>query len=130
MSTQPSTTPCGARPTRSTSSATSRASGQPPRPSLTSDSTTGTVTLDAETVLSGIPAAARDHRVGNRTAIEWVLDQHKEKTSKDPTIRARFDTDRFADLIARMTRVSVDTVAIVDTLLALPRAAAVPPGTG
>jgi predicted helicase len=52
-----------------------------------------------------------------------VLDQHKEKAPKDPTIRARFDTYRFADhkqrvadLLARVTRVSVETVAIVEAM--------------
>lgn len=65
---------------------------------------------------------------GNRTAIDWVLDQHKEKTPKDPTIRARFNTYRFADhkervagLLARVVRVSVDTVAIVDEVSRAPR---------
>ena len=57
-----------------------------------------------------------------------MLDQHKEKKPKDPTIRAKFDTYRFAnhkerviDLLARMTRVSVETVRIVEALKSGPR---------
>jgi len=57
-----------------------------------------------------------------------VLDQHKEKKPKDPTIRERFDTYRFADykdkvidLLARVTRVSVETVRIVGEMKAAGR---------
>jgi predicted helicase len=88
---------------------------------LKSDPVAGTVTLDSETVISGIPPVAWDYRLGNRSAIDWVLDQHKEKTPKDPTIRAKFNTYRFADhkekvadLIGRVTRVSVETTGIVE----------------
>jgi predicted helicase len=56
------------------------------------------------------------------------LDQHKEKTPKDPTIREKFNTYRFADhkekvvdLIARVTRVSVDTMEIVAAMTAAKR---------
>ena len=63
-------------------------------------------------------------------ALDWVLDQHREKTPKDPTIRARFDSYRFADhkervagLLARVTRVSVETVAIVAAMRAASRPA-------
>jgi len=88
----------------------------------------GTVTLDSETVLSSIPAAAWDYRLGNRSAIDWVLDQHKEKTPKDPKIRAKFNTyrfanhkDRVADLLARVVRVSVETMGIVAEIAAARR---------
>jgi len=58
-----------------------------------------------------------------------VLDQHKEKTPKDPTIREKFNTYRFADykeqvvdLLARVVTVSVKTVEITDEMKALKRA--------
>ncbi len=57
------------------------------------------------------------------SAIDWVLDQHKEKKSKDPTIREHFDTYRFADhkervidLLGRVVAVSVETVRIVEEI--------------
>jgi hypothetical protein len=53
--------------------------------------------IDRLTTLSGVPAIAWDYKLGNRSAIEWVLDQHKEKTPKDPTIRELFNTYCFAD---------------------------------
>ncbi len=111
--------------------AKARAAGLAPRPILKADREAGVLVLDSETRLEGVPPEAWDYRLGNRTALDWVLDQHKEKRPKDPTIRARFDTYRFADhkervadLLARVTRVSVETVAIVAAMRALARAAA------
>ena len=86
--------------------------------------------LDADTQLSGFPSEAWRYRLGNRSAIDWVLDQHKEKTPKDPTIRETFNTYRFADykdimvdLLARVVTVSVKTVAITDAMAGLPKTA-------
>ncbi len=63
------------------------------------------------------------YRFGNRSALEWILDQYKESKPKDPTIRERFDTYRFADykekvidLLARVTTVSVETQRIVEEM--------------
>jgi predicted helicase len=100
-----------------------------PRPLLRADKAAGVIVLDSETQLSGVPAEAWAYRLGNRSALEWVLDQHKEKPPKDPTIRERFNTYRFADhkekvvdLLMRVTRVSVETVAITEAMRRLPRA--------
>ena len=100
-----------------------RAAKLKPKPVLKSDHETGVIVLDSETQLTGIPPAAWDYRLGNRTALDWILDQHKEKTPKDPTIREKFNTYRFADykekvvdLLGRVTRVSVETVAITEAM--------------
>jgi predicted helicase len=100
-----------------------RAAGQSPKPALKSDKTAGTITLDSETTLAGVPPEAWRYQLGNRCAIDWVLDQYKEKKPKDPTIREKFDTYRFADhkekvidLLARVTTVSVETIKIVDAM--------------
>jgi predicted helicase len=57
-----------------------------------------------------------------------VLDQYKEKAPKDPTIGAKFNTyrfadykDRVADLLARVTTVSVETMKIVAAMKATAR---------
>lgn len=107
-----------------------RKAGVSPRVILKSDPAAGTVVLDSETTLAGIPAEAWDYRLGNRSAIDWVLDQHKEKTPKDPTIRAKFDTYRFAghkekvvDLLTRVVRVSVETLGVVAEIRAARREA-------
>lgn len=96
-----------------------RKAGIDPKAILKADKEAGRITLDSETTLAGIPPEAWEYRLGNRTALEWILDQYKEKKPKDPTIRARFDTYRFADykehvidLLARVTTVSVETVRI------------------
>ncbi|MFG3816049.1 type ISP restriction/modification enzyme [Limnothrix redekei LRLZ20PSL1] len=92
-------------------------------PKLKADKTKGTIQIDRLTTLSGIPPIAWDYKLGNRSAIEWVLDQHKEKTPKDPTIRELFNTYRFADykeraidLIQRVCTVSIKTMEIVQQM--------------
>lgn len=104
--------------------------GLPPKPALRADKDAGTITLDSETTLSGIPPACWDYKLGNRSGLEWILDQYKEKTPRDPTIREKFNTYRFADykdhvidLLMRVTRVSVETMEVTDAMAALPRAA-------
>ena len=79
--------------------------------------------LRSETQLADIPSEAWTYKLGNRSALEWILDQYKEKTPKDPTIRAKFNTYRFADhkeeiidLLMRVARVSVETVEIVSAM--------------
>lgn len=100
-----------------------RAAGLFPKAILRSDPAAGSIVLDSETTLRGIPPEAWTYKLGNRSAIDWVLDQYKEKKPKDPTIREKFDTYRFADykekvidLLARVTTVSVETVRIVDAM--------------
>jgi predicted helicase len=97
-----------------------RKNGALPKTLLKADKDGGRIVIDSETTLAGVPAEAWDYRLGNRCALEWILDQYKEKTPKDPTIRAKFNTYRFADykdkvidLLARVTRVSVETQRIV-----------------
>ncbi len=94
-----------------------------PKPMLKADKINGIIQLDSRTSLSGIPAAAWDYRLGNRSGLEWILDQYKEKKPKDPTIREKFNSYRFKDykekvidLLARVTRVSVETMAIVEAM--------------
>lgn len=100
-----------------------REAGVAPKAVLKADKDNGIIRLDSETTLSGIPAEVWSYRLGNRSGLEWILDQYKEKTPKDPTIREKFNTYRFADykehvidLIARVTRVSVETVAMTEAM--------------
>ena len=105
-----------------------KAAGLSPKPKLKSDPAKGNIVLDSETQLSDIPPQVWQYRLGNRSALDWILDQYKEKTPKDPTIREKINTYRFADykekfidLLARVTRVSVETVAITEAMAALKR---------
>ena len=95
--------------------------GPPGRPILRADKERGTITLDARTTLTGVPESAWRYRLGSRSALEWVLDQYKERKPRDPTIAARFNTYRFAnhkerviDLLQRVCTVSTRTMEIVD----------------
>ena len=105
-----------------------RAAGLPPKAILRADADSGSITLDSETTLRGIPADAWLYKLGNRSALDWVLDQYKEKKPKDPTIREKFDTYRFADykekvidLLMRVTTVSVETVRMTQAMRARSR---------
>ena len=73
--------------------------------------------------MAGVPPDAWEYRLGNRSALEWVLDQYKERKPRDPTIAERFNTYRFADhkervidLLGRVCAVSAFTSAIVNEL--------------
>ncbi len=115
----------GRRSSPSPSTGEGRGEGEPeddpPRARLRADKERGIIVLDDQTSLTGVPPDAWRYRLGNRSALEWVLDQYKEKKPRDPTIRARFDTYRFADhkervidLLTRVCAVSVSTMEIVD----------------
>jgi predicted helicase len=106
----------------------SRKAGLAPKCVLKADKTAGRIVVDSETTLEGVPAEAWEYRLANRSALEWVLDQYKESTPKDPTIREKFNTYRFADykekvidLLARVTTVSVETQRIVEEMKKAPR---------
>ena len=97
--------------------------GKPGKPKLRADKSKGTITLDGRTSLTGVPPQAWDYVLGSRSALEWVLDQHKEKKPRDATIREKFDTYRFADhkervidLLQRVCTVSVRTMELIDEL--------------
>ena len=49
------------------------------------------------TTLAGVPEKAWEYRLGSRSALEWVLDQYKERKPRDPTIREKFNTYRFSN---------------------------------
>jgi len=94
-----------------------------PKAKLKADKAKGTIQLDDNTRLENVPCEAWEYLLGNRSALEWVLDQYKEKTPKDATIAQNFNTYKFADhkehvidLLCRVCKVSVETVRIVQAL--------------
>ena len=95
----------------------------PGKPSLKADKDSGIIAVDKRTRLTGVPTIAWEYRLGNRSALEWVLDQYKERKPKDPTIAERFNTYRFADykdrvidLLGRVCTVSVRTMELIDSM--------------
>jgi len=94
-----------------------------PKTKLRADKEQGIIEIDSHTTLTGVPALAWEYKLGNRSALEWILDQYKEKTPQDATIRERFDTYKFEDykepvidLLKRVTNVSVKTMEIVNQM--------------
>ena len=93
----------------------------PQRAILRVDKERDTITLDEQTTLAGVPWQAWVYELGSRSSVEWVLDQYRERKPRDPTIRERFNTYRFADykeqvidLLQRVCAVGVKTMEIVD----------------
>jgi len=91
-----------------------------PKAKLKANKETGEIILDELTSLTGIPPTAWEYKLGIRSAMEWILDQYRESTPSDPTIREKFNTYKFADykatvidLLQRVCSVSVGTVEIM-----------------
>ncbi|HAG49931.1 MAG TPA: DNA methyltransferase [Deltaproteobacteria bacterium] len=87
---------------------------------LKADKERGVIEVDELTTMTGIPKEAWAYKLGNRSAIEWVLDQYKEKKPSDPTIAEKFNTYRFSDykdkvidLLKQVCTVSVETMKII-----------------
>ncbi len=70
--------------------------------------------------LAGIPPEIFDYRLGNRSAIEWVIDQYRVKEDKRSGIRSDpnnpEDPEYIVRLLGQVVRVSVETVKIVTAL--------------
>ena len=70
--------------------------------------------------LDGIPAEVFGYRLGNRSALEWVVDQYRVKTDKRSSIvndPNRADDETYiVDLIRKVIGVSLETVVIVEGL--------------
>lgn len=70
--------------------------------------------------LAGIPPEAFEYRLGNRSALEWVIDQYQVSTDKRSGITS--DPNRADDpqyivrLVGQVVKVSVETVGIVKGL--------------
>ena len=73
--------------------------------------------------LDGIPAEVFQYRLGNRSAVEWVVDQYRIKTDRRSGIENdpnRADDEEYiVDLIRKVISVSLETVKIIERLSAL-----------
>ncbi len=67
--------------------------------------------------LAGIPPDVFAYRLGNRSALEWVIDQYRIKTDKRSGIRSNpnrpDDQEYIVRLVGQVVRVSLETVEIV-----------------
>jgi len=77
--------------------------------------------------LTGIPKETYDYRLGNRSALEWVIDQYQVSTDKRSGItndpNRDEDKEYILRLIGQVITVSLETVKIVNALpdLGLPQ---------
>ncbi len=90
------------------------------KPRLKADKDAGKIIIDAVTTLSGVPQIAWEYRLGTYSALQWILEQYKEKKIKDPTIAEKFNTYKFSDykeeviaLLMCVCTVSIGTMEIV-----------------
>lgn len=72
--------------------------------------------VNAFLTLKGIPPEAFQYRLGNRSALDWVIDQYQvdAKTGSDPN-RAD-DPEYIVRLVGQVVRVSMETVRLVEGL--------------
>ncbi len=94
-----------------------------PQTKLRADKENGAILLDSITTLTGVPHSAWEYKLGNRSALEWILDQYKERKPQDATIAERFNTYKFEDykeqvidLLKRVCNVSVKTMEIIEKM--------------
>ena len=103
-----------------------------PKTKLKKDKKTTEIFLDENTSLIGIPEKAFEYKIGNRSAIEWILNQYKEKTysknvlEKYPDkkiLNDKFNNYKFADykeqiidLIKRIATISIETIKIINQM--------------
>ncbi len=70
--------------------------------------------------LKGIPPETFEYRLGNRSALDWIIDQYRVKTDKRSGIVSdpnQPDNERYiVDLIGKIVHVSLETVWIVNGL--------------
>ncbi len=70
--------------------------------------------------LSGIPSETYEYRLGNRSALEWVIDQYQVSTDKRSGItndpNREDDPTYILRLIGQVISVSLETVKIVRSL--------------
>ena len=72
------------------------------------------IRVNESLTLMGIPAQAFEYRLGNRSALEWIIDQYQIKGDSDPNRES--DPAYIVKLLGQVTRVSQETVRIVNNL--------------
>jgi predicted helicase len=85
---------------------------------LTPDRTA--VVVNESLTLSGIPEECFQYRLGNRSALEWVIDQYQVTIDKRSGIESdpnRLDDEEYiVRLVGKVVTASVETVKLVDEL--------------
>jgi predicted helicase len=76
--------------------------------------------INKSLTLAGIPPEAFEYRLGNRSALEWVIDQYQVCTDARSGITSdpnrEDDPQYIVRLAGQVIRVSVETMKIVESL--------------
>jgi predicted helicase len=76
--------------------------------------------FNSSLTLQGIPPETFDYRLGNRSALEWVIDQYQVKRDESGEIisdpNRKDDPEYIVRLVGQVIRVSLETVRIVSGL--------------
>ena len=92
------------------------------RMKLNNDKTT--LKVNDSLSLTNIPPETFDYHIGNRSALEWIIDQYKVSEDKGTGIKSDpnlVDDEKYiVRLVGQVVRVSVETVRIVSELPAMP----------
>ncbi len=78
------------------------------------------LTVNDSLTLAGIPAEVFEYRLGNRSALDWIIDQYRVKEDKRSGIVSdpnnSDDEEYIVRLVGQVVRVSVETVKLVAAL--------------
>jgi len=95
---------------------TAKTARREPRPAHSQIS----IIVNQSLTLGGIPAEVLEYRLGNRSALEWVIDQYQVSTDQRSGILSdpnrEDDPEYIVKLVGQVVRVSVETVKIVNAL--------------
>ena len=79
-----------------------------------------TLKVNDSLTLAGIPPEVFDYRLGNRSGLDWVIDQYRIKTDKRSGITSdpnrADDPEYIVRLIGQVVRVSIESVRIISEL--------------
>jgi predicted helicase len=105
---------------------TGKLNGRVERMSLSKDKTQ--LKYNGFLTLSGIPPQVYEYRLGNRSALDWVIDQYQISTDKRSGITndpnrlhgENADPEYIVRLIGQVITVSLETVRLVNELASYP----------
>jgi predicted helicase len=79
-----------------------------------------TLVVNPSLTLAGIPPETFQYRLGNRSALGWVIDQYQVSEDKRSGIRSdpnrADDKEYIVRLVGQVIQVSLKTAAIIDQL--------------
>ena len=81
---------------------------------------TASLRVNESLTLAGIPTEVYEYRLGNRSALHWIIDQYQVSEDKRSGIvsdpNREDDPEYIVRLIGQVVKVSLDTVRIVKSL--------------